>query len=273
MATQRGPGTLVVLGPSDDYLEQEIDVDRLVGRQPSRRRFYAHAMVPFEPDPGAVGPEATISLRRGETVRGLAVGPDGRPIASGLMIGRTLRPPSAQVWQSWVSGRPGHIHNGRFEVRGLGPDVEVPIHFVDPTNRLGATVKLSGKMAANGPIAVRLQPCATARARLLHGDGRPVPEFPVHRLISIVVTPGDSHAHAHPGKPEADEAPYSRFLPGLYGSAVSDTEGRIEFPALIPGASYCLTADPLDGAKGLAFHRDLVPQPGEAIDLGEIRMD
>ncbi len=275
MATQPRPGTLVVLGPSDDYLYQEIDSYRLRWGQPGRERSYTHAVVPFEPEPGAGVPPITIRLRRGETVRGLAVGPDDQPIASAILIGRTLRSSSVDPWRSWnVHGHTGRVRNGRFELHGLDPDAEVPIHFVDPTNRLGATMKLSGKMAANGPITVRLQPCATARARVIHGDGRPVSKYPVRRLISIVVTPGRSPAHdGPPGTLDAEQVRYTRFLPALYGAAVSDTEGRIEFPALIPGASYCLTAMPLGRAKGLAFHRDLVPRAGETIDLGEIRMD
>ena len=64
------PGYLIVLGPSDDYVYQVIG-DRLVREgQPGGRRFYAHAFVACDPKPGGEGPEVTVTLRRGGTVKG-----------------------------------------------------------------------------------------------------------------------------------------------------------------------------------------------------------
>ena len=42
------------------------------------------------------------------------------------------------------------MRDGRFEVHGLDPDAEVPVHFLDPKGKLGATVRLSGKSGRAG---------------------------------------------------------------------------------------------------------------------------
>ena len=63
---------------------------------------------------------------------------------------------------------------GHFEVHGLDLETEVPVHFLQPDRKLGATVRVSGKMAASGPVTVRLEPCGLAMARLVGPDGQPV---------------------------------------------------------------------------------------------------
>ena len=59
-------------------------------------------------------------------------------------------------------------------MHGLDPETEVPVHFLQPERKLGATVRVSGKMAAQGPVTVRLEPCGMAMARLVGPDGKPV---------------------------------------------------------------------------------------------------
>ena len=54
--------------------------------------------------------------------------------------------------------------NSRFELHGLDPDSEVPVYFLEPKRKLGATVYLPGKSVAARQITVRLQPCGMAQA-------------------------------------------------------------------------------------------------------------
>ena len=81
------------------------------------------------------------------------------------------------------------MKSGRFEIHGLDPGVEVPVYFLDPHHKLGATANFSGKSAAGGPITVRLQSCGTAKARLVDSSGKPVAGYRGSRLISMAVTP------------------------------------------------------------------------------------
>ena len=45
-----------------------------------------------------------------------------------------------------------------------------PVYLLDPKNRLGATVEISGKQAGGDPVVVRLAPCGSATLRLLDTD-------------------------------------------------------------------------------------------------------
>ena len=98
-----------------------------------------------------------------------------------------------------VSG--ADTHHGSARTAGSSctastPDAEVPVYFLDPKRKLGATVNLSGKSAAGGPVTVRLEPCGTAKARLVDPRGKPVAGYRDPYLISMVVTPGPSRLAA-----------------------------------------------------------------------------
>jgi hypothetical protein len=267
------PGALVVLGPSDDYVYRTIDGQMLREGQPGGRRFYAHANVPCDPKPDVDGPEVMVPLRRGGTVRGQVVGPDDRPIPSAVMISRALLPHSPGAWISWRYNQEGRARDGRFVIHGLDPDAAVPVHFLEPMSRLGATVMLSGKSGSDGPVTVRLLPCGTARARLVDRDGKPVAGYRGARLITIVVTPGPSALEpGRGGELRADEVAYAAVAPQHYGdSLVCGADGRIELPALIPGATYSVRATTRD--RRVPFRMDFTVRPGEAMDLGEITVE
>ncbi len=271
IAVRARPGALVVLVPSEDFVYREVDGNSLRQGQPGGRRYYVHAVFPCDPAPGAEIPPITICVRRGRTVRGLAVGPDGRPIASAMMIGRTILPPSPSAWLAWRSNYAGRVREGRFELHGLDPSAEVPVHFFDPKAGLGATAMLSGKLAANGPITVRLQPCGSARARLINREGKPIAGHPGRRLISIIITPGAIQTGPQPPRELlADEADFATIDPARYEGLVSDADGRIVFPDLIPGASYSVRTYTDD--RLLIDRRDFTARPGETIDLGDIHI-
>ena len=52
---------------------------------------------------------------------------------------------------------------------------------------------------------------------------------------------------------------------------VSDAEGRIAFPALIPGATYRVIDRPRGGPP--TFRKDFTVKPGETVDLGDILIE
>ena len=81
----------------------------------------------------------------------------------------------------WSGDQHGTARNGQFELHGLDPDSEVPVSFLEPKRKLGATVRFSGKSAGGEPIVVKLEPCATATARLVGPDGKPLGGFTPRR--------------------------------------------------------------------------------------------
>jgi hypothetical protein len=55
---------------------------------------------------------------------------------------------------------------------------------------------------------------------------------------------------------------------------ISDDQGRIIFPALIPGATYrVIDRMPFRGPDGPQLRRDFTVKPGETLDLGDILIE
>ena len=260
LAVQPSPGYLIVLGPSDDYVLREIDENMVSRGEPGGRRYYAHTFIARDVKPDSQSLVVNVILRPATTVSGRVVGPDGEPIQNAWMISRLCLFPSSYAWLSWRAHYHGSVKSGRFEIHGLDPDAEVPVYFLDPTHKLGATSDFSGKSAAGGSVTVRLQPCGAAKARVVDASGKPIAGYRGSRLISMVVAPPYLFRHQEATLAVIDTINYA-------DGPVSDALGRIDFPALIPEAPYHLsvsfrTANPRD--------RDFTVKPGETLDLGDI---
>src|SRR5262249_27352234 len=133
----------------------------------------------------------------------------------------------------------GEARDGVFEVHGLDPEKAVPVCFLDAENQCGATVQLSGKQAGE-TVTVKLAPCGKATARYLDGKGRPLADYSA--APDIVVTPGasgDYTAAVKKGELLADAESLVNIDRHNYWDRVkTDAQGRVTFPALIPGATY-----------------------------------
>jgi hypothetical protein len=211
------------------------------------------------------------------TVQGRVVGPDGQPVQDAWIFSRIILGPSASAARLWNRNH-GIARHGRFELHGVDPDAEVPVHFLEARRKLGATVQLSGKLEAGEPITVRLEPCGSATARLVDAAGKPVSGWRVGPLFTtMVITPGPSRnpAQTDSGRLLADEGALNAIDPINYGEpVVSDANGRITLPALIPGASYRFQdrttfRDP----AGPRVRKEFTVQPGKTFDLGDIRIE
>ncbi len=234
---------------------------------PGGRRVYSHGFIACNPQSGSKGLEINAVLRRGVTVQGRVLAPDGQPTQDTRMFSRILLEPYPTPWRSWgFSSYFVAVRNGRFQIHGLDPDIAVPVFFLDPKRELGATAHLSGQSAAGGPVTIRLEPCGTARARLVDSMGKPIAGYRGSRLIWIVVTPGSSYTRSqqNDGRLAADTAPLTGLDPIHYGtSPVSDDQGRIALPGLIPGATFRVPR----------LRKDFTVKPGETPDLGDILIE
>jgi hypothetical protein len=266
-AVEPRPGYLSVQAPGEDYQVQAISSRRFTGaNQGLNRRLYAHAFVPYDPGPGAEPPEIRIALRRGATVRFRLIGPDDRPIPDVWVYSRAVLGPTAiSSGRAWPPPWNEVALRGHFEIHGLDRDTEVPVHFLQPESKLGATVRVSGKMAGQGPVTVRLEPCGQAMARLVGPDGRPVTGQTLGAIVMMVVTPGPPPFPKESKEeiPRAEEDLLGRLDPLNHGRGLfADAQGRIVLPALIPGATYRLIA------RGV--NREFTVGPGEAVELGDV---
>jgi RNA polymerase sigma factor (sigma-70 family) len=260
IAVMPRPGYLVVLGPSEDYVLREIDEEMVYEGKPGGRRYSAHAFIACDVKPNSESLDVNVMLRSSKTVNGRVVGPDGQPIQDAWMISRVCLSPSTSAWLRWRGLHHGSVKSGQFEIHGLDPDTEVPVYFLDPHHKLGATADFSGKSAAGGSVTVRLQPCGTAKARLVDSSGKPISGYRGSHLISMVVSPSDSvFRYQEATLASIDTINYA-------DSPVSDALGRIVFPALVPGAPYHLA---IFGKAGTQSGKDFTVKPGETLDLGD----
>jgi RNA polymerase sigma factor (sigma-70 family) len=262
LAALTGPGYLTVLGPSDDYVLRDESGDSVLpqGASAGGRRFYAHAFIACDPKMSDQSVEINVALRRGVTVIGQVVGPEGQPVHDAWMISRFFLHPSYGAWLVWSARDHGSVASGRFTIHGLDPNAEAPVYFLDPLHRLGATVNISGKSASRAPVIVQLAPCGAAKARLVDATGKPIVGYRASSLITMVVNPAVLGA--------GDRATINGIDAINYANGpVSDDQGRVIFPALIPGAYYRRTPRTPNEAQPTT---DFSVKPGETIDLGDI---
>jgi hypothetical protein len=270
------PGHLAIHAPDEDYQLQAVSNSQFYEGEGGGLHVYAHAFVACDPRPGDV--EANVALRRGAAVTLRLIGPDGGPVRDVWVYSRAvLAPMSGGIVRTWLGGFHDVARNGHFQVHGLAPDAEVLVCFLQPERKLGATVRLSGRSAASGPIAVRLEPCGQAMARLVGPDGQPVTGQPRGLSLTMAVTPGPPAASAEERAwaLAADEAALSRIDPVNHGNPLmADTQGRITLPALIPGATYRIidrsAVAARDVGEGPLVRREFIVGPGEAVALGDI---
>ncbi|HLH27995.1 MAG TPA: hypothetical protein VKW77_03715, partial [Acidimicrobiales bacterium] len=152
-----------------------------------------------------------------------------------------------------------------------------PVYFLDADHGRGARVELSGKQAGED-LTIRLQPCGQAKARFVRPDGKPVARLNVRMYVQILMTPGSSTiSDADRGGSLAADGAY---LPNVdrkhyWSGPLTDAEGRVTLPALIPGALYRISdwSTVNVQGKGYQIRKDFTVKPGETIDLGDILVE
>ena len=251
----------------------------LIEPGPGHRRFDAHGYRAVDLKPGGPDQEVDLTLRRGATIHGRVVGPDGRTDPDAWVFSRIiLYTRRTGGWKSFhvlPNGRGrGQVRDGRFALHGLEADVEVPAFFLEPERKLGATVRFSGRSASGGPATVRLEPCGTAKVRLVDPEGKPLDRYPAAAVMSMIVTPGSVHRR-NPAKDgplfDVEAAPYELDPVNHTLDLQSDAQGRITFPVLIPGATYRVVDRSAFYAGGeQEIRKEFTVKPGETLDLGDI---
>ncbi|MGP0066350.1 MAG: hypothetical protein ACLQGP_22525 [Isosphaeraceae bacterium] len=277
LGAKPGPGYLFVKGPSDDYVLEEIGFGMIQQGQPGGARIYAHGHIGLDLKPGVDTEEIRLALRRGETVTGQVLGPDGQPVRDAQILSRVVLDPGQSLWANWYGPFHAKVREGRFTLHGLDPDVETPAYFLDPKRKLGATVNLSTKSTARAPMTVRLAPCGAARARLVDPDGKPVAgRLPRDLTIAMVTAPGPPYNNASDkagllfaGEPYLNAVDSINYANGF----TSDAEGRLTLPVLIPGATYRFIDYTVGRGAIPQVRKEFTVKPGETLDLGDIRIE
>jgi protocatechuate 3,4-dioxygenase beta subunit len=252
--------------------------------------FYPDAWLAIDVPPNAAPIEVKATLRR-LMLQGRLVGPDGKPVGKATIVLQRELPEKVKESTlateiqrrlvldllGQVSTKPVRHHNKPVEVRD--GHFEIPMHdletihrllFLDTAGSLGAVADFQGKQAEDGPVTVKLVPCGSATARFVDMDGKPLANYrpliwtmlpPIHKAgltdLGDVGEHGPGSGYCEIWNGQAD--------PLHYGAGpVTDTEGRITFRCLVPGANHRISL--FDGTA-----RDFIVEPGKTMDLGDVR--
>jgi hypothetical protein len=289
MAASPRKGYLAVKAPSEDFVLRMIGNRQMDSGEPGGQTLYSHAFLPYEAKADGDAPELEVSLRRGVTVTGRVIGPDDQPVPNNWIVGRLALMPSTSAWYAWRGDYHRIALEGRFELHGLDPESETPVVFLEPKRKLAATVYLSGNSAAKQPFTVRLEPCGTAKARLVDKGNKPLTAYRDQFMISMIITPRvPVHQSVFPSPVDESTVPAPHAIPVLSESdflvrfdpvnhpkpPAPDAQGRIVLPALIPGVTYQIvdrTAAQTPG--GPPIRKKFTVKPGETVDLGDILIE
>jgi RNA polymerase sigma factor (sigma-70 family) len=265
LATLPGPGHLVVKAARPDYVPVETSTNALHLGKPGGPRLYAHAVEPVDVKGGAGRQDVTLTLRRGVTVKGKVVGPDGKPVRGVKMLSRLA---VSTFLMGFIEARAVDLPGPDFTLGGCDPKRPYPVILFQEKKGWGAMVELPGKQPG-GPLTVKLEPFGKATVRFLTPGGEPVeghwPE------VEVVLSPGPSWADPKAmtkGLRAADTVNLANVHLGSYqmGTFRSGAQGRITLPFLIPGVTYRITSI----ERGGRSLREFTVRPGETKDLGDI---
>jgi RNA polymerase sigma factor (sigma-70 family) len=256
-----GPGHLLVNGRTLDYIHEEIGANVLYNGKPGGLRHYAHGIIKLDIPAKTKTKEVKAALRRGVTVKGRLLGPDGKPVARALMFCRLNVSGLSLFWRFPVA-----VRDGRFELHGCDPKQSYPVQFLDPKNKWGKVATLSGKQAGQ-TVTVRLERCGRARVRFVNDRSEPVAR--THSHLEMVITPG-VHRYDFKASQKGELAADGDMITNLdrqnyWSGPLSDANGRLTLPALIPGATYRL----LLKLNPTVVIKDFTVAAGKTIDLGD----
>ncbi len=107
IAALPGPGYLFAIAPSDDFvLEATTDLRMVNEGRPGSRRVYSHRSIFLDLEPGGQNPTINVVLRRGVTVKGEILDPDGKLAKDAWMISRIIMPTPHCAVEIMVQGAP-----------------------------------------------------------------------------------------------------------------------------------------------------------------------
>ena len=261
IAVLPGPGRLLVDGPTSEYVLKEIGSQQLSHGQPGGQREYSHAVREIHPERGSEPAGMTIELQRGSNVTVRLTDEAGEPVDGVRVISRlNVRPENR--YHRFLATASG----GQFQFSGLADSQQYPVYFLDAKHQRGASAILEG---SDRMRQVVLTACGQATAMLIDSEGNRLAGF--RPRIEMIVTPGVPECDADAmlrGELAADAVDLSLIDRAHYEPGPrTDEQGRITFPALIPGATYRLTAT--FGDRRVVV-REFTARTSETISLGEI---
>ncbi|MCA9127624.1 MAG: hypothetical protein KDB22_11085 [Planctomycetales bacterium] len=256
-----GPGTLLVHAPDKTSYVLQKTTDRELDGLSGGIRYYAHAIQKISPAATDAHEPMTIELVPGKTARPNILDSDGKPVDELTVVTPLNIHPYSPFYRGYGDLNTSH----QAVIPGLQEGQQYQTSFLNAKRKLGATAVLDTN---NLTPSVTLQPCGSAQARFVNQRGEPIANFGGYGLL-FVARPGPSrsdHDAMRRGGVVADEDFAANVDRLNHGSLKTDNDGRIVFPALIPGATYRFER----GAKVVS---EFVAKSGEMYDMGTISVN
>ena len=273
------PGTLLAKSSSTDYISLETTSGLHTKGEHSGIRIYPHTLAnlnvkpPAPPETNAQPPtgevndeQIELTLHRGRTLKARAVDTHGVPVANAVLVCPTLL---KALHDNGQLVEP--IRDGVIRIPGQDPSQPVTFYVLDREHALGARAQLRVKTSGEPPV-VHLEPCGSARVRFPNRHGEPDADRSlfadgVMMTLELILVPG------------VPPVPPSNKLNAITCHSVNldrprhktlrtDNEGRVTFPALIPGATYRAMAveHPSSG------YVDFTVSAGQTTEVGDVIM-
>jgi hypothetical protein len=256
-----GPGHLLIeAGPH--YMAAETTQGQLETGVPGGARLHPDGLLAVDAPAGAEV-KATVTLRRGRSVRGRLIDLEGRPAVDAEVLERAdlnLLP----------------AENGEFELAGLDPKKPVTVYFLDTKNQLARIVTFSGR-DFDRPLTVPLEHCGSARVRFIDAQGQPFAN--VHVSVGLsqrpkigleMIVDDRSPAPRDAGaQPEIERTLVEDLDFEHYNTLTTDAQGVVTYPTLIPGATYRICA----GEGAWVTKKEFIAEAGRTRDLGDITVN
>jgi hypothetical protein len=212
-----------------------------------------------------------IPVECGVTVEGSIVNADGTVPALAAMTYRCM---GANYTDVLRQNNVWPLYNGKFKIRGVPADGELLVYFLDAAGKQGKMLTVKGSDAEH-PLKVTLEKCGSATVRFIDINGNGVAGFmPTNpNQFALQFAP----ASILDGSTSTDDLlithgiELSAFDRRDYGELMSDEDGRITLPTLIPSAIYKMTFAELGPNK--KFPREIKVQAGEKLELPDVIID
>jgi RNA polymerase sigma factor (sigma-70 family) len=258
-----GKGFLLITTATDKYTRVKVSPLELGTQHIPPHWHYPQGCVKLDLKLGTRTHALKVALRPALSVPVRLVGPNGEPVRQTLVV------------------NPGHIRQGytheypeplrmtasEFTLNGLNWDSENVVYVYSSDKQLGARLRLTAEDAVRGPLNVKMQPCGTARVRLVDEKGKFMDGWKAE--LELVLSPGESRFKFEANKVAGEALPVGNLDLVRYGLLQPDAKGRFTLPSLIPGATYRVFVQARQGYL-LGTDRTFTVEPGQTLDLGDV---
>ena len=254
-------GHLVVVGPTRDFVKQQITYGELNGGAKVGRCIYADAIVPISKGKPSSEMEKNIVLQRGQSLRGRVVDEAGKPVPSFLVVTSSYNANGYEFTEPTIL----YGLDGEFSIPGCDSKSEVEVSIYEPQSKRGSTAKLKPSNAE--ATTIQLQRCGTAKLRLVNSKNMPVQNSDLS-VMYVLRDPATAD--------ENDLA--KRIFDADYGAAGwlepttanhTDENGILTIEHLVPGLTYRVArlAPSLDAPHS---YKTFKVTAGQNVDLGDL---